>query len=204
MNSRAVQIIKRSVVVVMLVLLSLAIVTGATYLILKDNYHVVVPHKVYRSAQLDAYRLHRVIEADKIKTVLNLRGHNPGKDWYRAEVATSRKLKVLHVDIALSAYHLPAPTTFRHLIKVLDQAPKPMLLHCASGSDRSGMASAMVMLLKGASVKQARQQLDWYYGVTNNNSVGFSVLDHYQKWLQKRRWTSNRERFLKWVKHVNW
>jgi protein tyrosine/serine phosphatase len=46
-----------------------------------ENFHAVVPGELYRSAQLSGSRLERHIQAEGIRTVINLRGPNPGSAW---------------------------------------------------------------------------------------------------------------------------
>src|SRR5215211_1350251 len=53
--------------------------------LVSDNFGVVTPGRVYRSAQMPAGSLARTVREHRIKTVLNLRGANPTQHWYRAE-----------------------------------------------------------------------------------------------------------------------
>jgi protein tyrosine/serine phosphatase len=149
---------------------SLAVATvalaGGVYLAIwhDDNFHAVEPGVVYRSAQMSGARLREAIAAQHIRAVLNLRGPNPGKDWYDAEVAAARADGVPHIDIALSAQHELTPRQLSAVRQALADAPKPLLIHCNGGSDRTGLVSAMYLLSRGAAPAVADEQLAPRYG----------------------------------------
>jgi predicted protein tyrosine phosphatase len=44
------------------------------------------------------------------------------------------------------------------LIETLETAPKPLLMHCRNGVDRSGMASAVAAMLDGQGLEAALRQ----------------------------------------------
>ncbi|MFN3444028.1 MAG: hypothetical protein ACK4Z3_16590, partial [Rhizobium rosettiformans] len=84
---------------------ALALLFGAYVglLILSGNFHEVLPGQFYRSAQLSGERLGAEIDRYGIKTVINLRGENPGKDWYDDEIAATAAHGARHVDFGMSA-----------------------------------------------------------------------------------------------------
>lgn len=112
-------------------------------LIQSGNVHEVAGGQVYRSAQLDAADLRALVAGHGIRAVLNLRGANPGQDWYEAELAASRALGVAHYDLGISARHPPTPAQLAEIVELLRSAPKPLLIHCKAGADRSGLAAAL-------------------------------------------------------------
>ena len=107
------------------------------------NFHTLEEGQVYRSAQLDSNELAQVIAAHDIKSILNLRGSNPGQTWYRDELAIAEERGVTHYDLALSARRRVPPEVMRKLVEIMRTAPKPLLIHCKSGSDRTGLAAAL-------------------------------------------------------------
>jgi protein tyrosine phosphatase (PTP) superfamily phosphohydrolase (DUF442 family) len=130
-----------------------------------QNEGAVLPGELYRSGQLDAPELSTMIGAHGIRTVVNLRGKNPQSEWYIQEVALCRKLGVQHVDVRWSAQHLPPPAEVIKLLDAYRDMPRPILLHCRSGSDRTGLASALYLIdQKHISWQNARQALSWQYG----------------------------------------
>jgi protein tyrosine/serine phosphatase len=113
--------------------------------VLSNNFHVVVPGELYRSAQPDAGFLARVHAEAGIRTVINLRGANPEANWYRQETAEAERLGVRVIDFKMKASRDLTPTQAQSLIEVMRDAPKPLLIHCQSGVDRTGLAAALYL-----------------------------------------------------------
>ncbi|TCR76693.1 tyrosine phosphatase family protein [Rhizobium sp. BK376] len=135
------------------------------YLQVSGNFHQVIPGELYRSGQPSAEDLGAYVQTYGIKTVVNLRGFHPEKAWYRDEVAMSKGLGVTHIDFGISASKdLPAEKAAQ-LVAFMKSAPKPILVHCQSGADRSGLVAALyVHQVAGQSEETARGQLSFYYG----------------------------------------
>lgn len=128
------------------------------------NLHAVEAGQVYRAAQPSGAQIHRVVHDLGIKSVLNLRGPNAGKPWYDEEMQASGDEHLVHFDIALSAQHDLTPEQMQRVLQVLRDAPKPLLIHCNAGSDRTGLASALYLLSKGTPPATAREQLALRFG----------------------------------------
>src|SRR5262249_3120056 len=73
-------------------LLALGAAVGTTYF--GQNWHELIPGRVYRCAQLDPDQLRRAVEQYGIRTVLNLRGCSPASDWYLGESRATHDLDV--------------------------------------------------------------------------------------------------------------
>lgn len=110
------------------------------------NFHTLDEGKAYRSEQLSGEALAWVIDRHAIKTVVNLRGPNPGKPWYVAEAATCQAKNVALVDLPMSSQSLPEPPLLKSIVDTLRTARYPILIHCESGADRSGAVSALYRL----------------------------------------------------------
>ncbi len=183
--------------VVLLIILMLAFLG---FLLLQDNIHTVVSGEVYRSAQLPPSHLRQWAQAHDIRSIINLRGSNPNYRWYQDETYISQVMGIKHYDVRLSSTQKPRPRQLRRLVYLLQNAPKPILLHCEGGADRTGFAAAMFLLLKGRSIAEARHQFSWVYHVRSARSVGKLVLPYYVAWLKKHGFkSSNRAHFLRWV-----
>jgi protein tyrosine/serine phosphatase len=128
------------------------------------NVHVVEAGQVVRSAQLSGAALTEVAHRYGVRSVLNLRGDNAGKPWYDEERRTARDDGLAHVDYGLSAEHDVTPAQLRELLAIIDQAPKPLLIHCNAGADRTGLVSAVYELARGVPLAQASRQLSLHYG----------------------------------------
>lgn len=129
------------------------------------NLHTVVPGELYRSAQPTPERLRRYVADEGIRTVVNLRGSQPGVGWYEDERATLQDLHVAMVDFSMSAETILTPDRARELIATLSTAQKPILIHCLDGADRSGLASVIyASQVAGEDEETAEYQLNPLYG----------------------------------------
>jgi hypothetical protein len=128
-------------------LLLLAAVALATLFVgvrhLAKNRHVVAAGALLRSAQPSAGELSSLLERHDARSVLNLRGARPGAAWYDAELALSARAQVEHVDFELSASRDVPPAQAAELVALMARLPKPLLVHCEGGADRSGLAAAL-------------------------------------------------------------
>lgn len=135
------------------------------YISLTGNFDTLVAGEVYRSAQVFGTDLEDYVAQHGIKSVLNLRGADPNSSWYPAEVAESKRLGLVHADFPMSASIPLSPEQVFALIDVMRSLPKPMLIHCRNGSDRTGLASALYLAaISEADEETAEGQLSLYYG----------------------------------------
>ncbi|MBS0247570.1 MAG: tyrosine-protein phosphatase [Proteobacteria bacterium] len=165
-STRRIQARRILTVCVVVVATALLAVGGwAIFLQLTGNIHTVRPNELYRSAQLDGDDLARVLDEYRIKSVINLRGGNPGDAWYDEELKVTNAHGVQHFDVGIGATSEPEPKVMRRLIGLLRNAPRPILVHCFSGADRSGLAAALYeFLVTGESARTAARQLSFWYG----------------------------------------
>ncbi|OGO89893.1 MAG: hypothetical protein A3F10_02510 [Coxiella sp. RIFCSPHIGHO2_12_FULL_42_15] len=188
----------------LLPLLIIAVIIAIIYAAIRDNFHVVVNNQVYRSAQLPESTLKMLVHLKGIKTIVNLRGANLNEDWYMQEIKTANLLQVKHFDLALKSRKLPNMAELKSLTDIIQTAPKPILLHCLSGSDRTGFASAMSMiLLENAPLEKAEGQFSWRYFVTSDKTIGKQVFTLYQQWLAAYHKKNDKTNFLKWVQSAH-
>jgi protein tyrosine/serine phosphatase len=161
------------------------LLTGLVFLIFHydDNFHVVIASQVYRSAELNHDELIEKIEKYHIQSVINLRGENESDDWYVTESATLNTMHTPLYNVRLSSYELPSKELLLQLIQTIESAPKPTLIHCASGADRTGLASAIVILLANGTIDEAEKQVSWRYGALRPHSAGKLFLIDYKQWL---------------------
>lgn len=135
------------------------------YTLYDDNFHVIVSGQAYRSGQMNAAELTQVIQAYGIKSILNLRGANPGTAWHKAEVETARKWHVVHYDFGFGSGDELSLAKMAGLVKVMRDAPKPILIHCFGGADRSGLAASLYCYtIAGEKPEQAHEQLTIWDG----------------------------------------
>ncbi|AUH32921.1 dual specificity protein phosphatase family protein [Paracoccus tegillarcae] len=135
------------------------------YLKVSGNFHAITPGQAYRAAQMGPEKLVEWTAEHGIASVLNLRGENEGTDWYDAEVATADKLGITHINFRMSASQELTGPEAQQLIQIMRDAPKPMLIHCQAGADRTGLAAALYVAgIEGGSELSAEWQLSPRYG----------------------------------------
>jgi protein tyrosine phosphatase (PTP) superfamily phosphohydrolase (DUF442 family) len=168
------------------------------------NQHELIPGRVYRTAQLSGSGLKQLVERNGIKTVLNLRGFSPGPEapWYADETCASHALSISQEDLTFSANRLPPTTELKRLIEILDRTEYPIAIHCKRGADRTGLASAVVLLLySDAKLDRARRQLWPRYGHFRfgRTAAMDDFFDRYQTWLGSREHAPTL--FREWANH---
>ncbi len=169
-----------------------------------DNFYVVIPDQVYRSAQMDAEDLENVIQERSIKTVVNLRGPST-RSWHTAEKKVCKRLGVTHLDISLHAESRPKPEELRKLAQIVgDRIRRPILFHCKAGMDRAGLASALVALLEQKDAEVARDQLSVRYGHLAFTGAGAMdrLLEEWIAWLETNQKEPTTEALTYWAKNV--
>lgn len=146
-------------------LISTPIGIFAFYLMAGHNFHVVSPGLIYRSAQLDPAGLTRAVQDHGIKSILNLRGVNSESPWYIAEINTAQRLGVQHYDYELTASKELTDAEMDHILALISAAPKPILIHCKSGADRTGLVGALYLYsVEGKSARDADRELTVFCG----------------------------------------
>ncbi len=129
------------------------------------NLHEVVKGEFYRSAQPTGRDIERYAREYGIKSIINLRGGNAQDAWYNEEIATSEKLGITHIDFRMKASRELTNEQALELIALMRDAPKPLLIHCKSGADRSGLAAAFyVAAVAKLGEEPAERQLWIHYG----------------------------------------
>ncbi len=128
-----------------------------------SNFHTVTQGKFYRSAEMDNDELVYYLKTYKIKSLVNLEGKSE-KTWYRDEIDVCKELNINHYNFRMSAVHMVNNDTTDKLINLLKNIPKPILVHCYGGADRSGYVSAIWQYaIEKKDYKTASRQLSWFY-----------------------------------------
>jgi protein tyrosine/serine phosphatase len=129
------------------------------------NLHAVSDGVLYRSAQLSKEQFEAAIREHNLRSILNLRGAHPGEAWYDDEIAAARQAGIRHYDYPMSAKRKLARDQIEPILEIVRNAPKPLLIHCKSGADRSGLVAALFRLsIENASPEEADRQLSLRYG----------------------------------------
>lgn len=156
-------IVKFGVLGLLLIAASVACYVGMVRYL--GNVHVVDEGKLYRSARLERDQLEQVIRRFGIKSILNVRGGASGEPWYENEISLAKNLHLSHFDYGLSADDPVTIDQIDEIVKILRDAPKPILVHCEGGADRSGLVSALFLVeIEKRSADEAVSQLSILYG----------------------------------------
>lgn len=114
--------------------------------VLRRKWHnfEMVSDGVYRSNQPDFERFASYQQMG-IKTVLNLRGEMP-EPFYLFEKEACDALDLTLVTVRMSARKVPRRLVLLDVMRAFETMEKPFLIHCKSGADRTGLASALYLL----------------------------------------------------------
>ncbi len=165
-----------------------------------NNIHQIT-QRVYRTAQLGEQDLEDFIRRTEIKNYINLRGDNPDHSWYNTELDVCARLNVNHHDIKLSAREIPEKKKLIDLVGIiesLERSDKPYAIHCDAGIDRTGFGVALVYILRGHSVEDAKKMaFRWKFGYIKRKKFSqlIKVLDIYASY-------QNQMSFRKWVEYL--
>jgi hypothetical protein len=184
------------------ILLTMAIGGGIWWHIsLNPRFSAVIDHQLFRSAQLSASRLEAVVQTYGIRTIIALLGSENGALWYENEKAVAQRHQIQVLNIGFGSHELPQYNRLNQLVDALLSAPRPILLHCYRGADRSGMASAIALILNNASsLETIEKQFSWRFGVIPySNSIGVIFFDQYNEWLSNTGRHHSRDSFLDWI-----
>lgn len=129
---------------------------------------------VWRSNQPSPWRIHQLAKRG-FHSVISLRGSSADGPWLLEQHACSRSGLELY-SLRLKSRRAPSREQLRELIQLLQHTPRPLLVHCKSGADRSGLAAAVSLLLSDEpDFERARAQLSWRY--LHSRSARSGILD---------------------------
>jgi protein tyrosine/serine phosphatase len=119
------------------------------------NFHWVMPGEIARSSQAYLGFLRNLLKVHGIKGVVNLRGSKPGWRWWNYETRVCAELGIAHRDVRFNSRRLPSRAILLDMLDAFDEAPRPLLVKCSGGQDRTSFASALYLLhTRGWSARQ--------------------------------------------------
>ncbi|SMX43542.1 phosphatase domain-containing protein [Actibacterium lipolyticum] len=149
--------------------------------VLWTNLDEIAPG-VWRSNQPSPKRLARYHKMG-ITNVISLRGDAPHSHFLFEQEACERLGLSLHT-VAISARKLVNKKRMLALLDLFDTVERPFVMHCKSGADRAGLASALYLMhVEGKPVAEAKKQLSLRYLHLKNDSTGILdyMLDQYEQ-----------------------
>ncbi len=148
---------------------------------IKGNFHVITQNRAYRSRQLDKQLLKYYVTEYNIKSIINLRGAEPGKKWYDDELEVCSIYGVTHYDLDMAMDKEPTKEQIETLINFFKTAPKPVFIHCLGGSDRTGLAAVLwKIVMEKEDKRKAAKHMLFFYG-----HMPFGKARILDKWLWK-------------------
>jgi protein tyrosine phosphatase (PTP) superfamily phosphohydrolase (DUF442 family) len=118
------------------------------------NLHEVVPNQVYRSSQPSPAFLATLAREKQIRSVIKLNSEKES-DWSKSEESAASQLGIQFIHVGIGVSELPSRHELIEIVNAVDAAPRPMLIHCKTGADRTGVVSAMARMRDGDSFDKA-------------------------------------------------
>ena len=167
------------------------------------NLGIVDPGRVIRAAQ-PTTQLSQLIKDHHLASILSLRGGSFKDSWYESEVRTAEASGVAFFDYPLNATSRPTRSELLTLIDFFEHCQYPLLIHCKAGADRTGLASALYLLLeKGMPPQEAIGEFTIYHGHVPllGTEHLHEPLDEYAQWLFSKGLAHTPARFREWVRN---
>jgi hypothetical protein len=180
-------------------------VTGAIWtfrgFLLENNYHAVIPGRLYRSARLEPKALDDMIKRLDLRSIVTFNGNNQ-RPWFTAQRLVSQSRGVELHTITLHTGPSPRREALNELIDILRSCQRPVLVQAHRGIDQVGFAAAVDLLLGGSSPAVALEQFDLKYGQFGGpkRSSLAAILLKYQDWLTAHDQSHTPQSFQTWAK----
>lgn len=169
-----------------------------------SNLGIVDVGRVIRSAQ-PTTGLKDMIRDHKLASILNLRGGSP-RDWYYSnEVSVAKESGVDFYDLSMSATKRPKRADLLRLIDVMNRCKYPLLIHCKSGADRTGLATAIYRMV---GLKEPPEKAAEAFTIYHSHVPLFGTqrlhepIDEYAAWLSQNGLPHTPDRFHDWVMNM--
>jgi protein tyrosine phosphatase (PTP) superfamily phosphohydrolase (DUF442 family) len=185
----------------------LLLAVGASLFFLHRGVLIFYPREIspgiYRATQPFEWQLRTWSRAAGLRSVVNLRGPNVNSAWFQKQRRLVDDLGIEQVDLHFETFEYPPLLETRWFLHALDELPRPLLMHCRSGIDRSGWASAIVLLLDGVPLDEAVRELSWRNAhlcrIETCPLHDFFAL--YRNWLDRHGRDHTPETFRAWALH---
>lgn len=167
------------------------------------NFGVVAQGLVYRAAQPEG-NLKGLVEKYEVASILNLRGGGSSDSFYENEVRLASAKGIDFYDYPMNATRRPRRRDLLILIDLFQRCRYPLLIHCKSGSDRTGLASGLYRMVRaGTPPEKALDSFSLYYGhvpLFGPESL-HEPFHEYANWLKSQRLAHSAERLRSWVEN---
>jgi len=156
------------------------------YQFIPKRFGVVVSDKIYRSGQIDKSLIEKVLREHQIREVVDFTGVEPDNPNQAAEAKTCQKLGIATHRFPLKGNGTGDPEAYVQALKVMAEAAsdgRPLLVHCAAGSQRTGAAVAYFrMLIENRPPSEAYREMEKYKWKPRHDQVLAQYInDHMQE-----------------------
>lgn len=154
------------------------------------RFSTVEPGVLYRSGQIHHSWIREVLEDRSIGLVIDLTGKNSDDPDEVAELAAVRELDVDYVRLPLRGDGTGNLAHYETALTLITEARERgirTLVHCAAGSDRTGLAVAFYrMLVQGRSREEALREMERFGFDAAEDVEGTGFLDAHLGELRRR------------------
>lgn len=154
--------------------------------------------KAWRSSQPAPHHV-RALAKKGMRTIINLRGERLcGSYWL--EQGACEQHGVTLINFPIRSRRAPTRDEIRAAGALFDRVEYPMLMHCKSGADRTGLMGVLYLLLKeGVPLEEATRQLSPRYGFFRHTNAGIIHLffEQYREYSLRQPMP-----FAEWVQNV--
>jgi protein tyrosine phosphatase (PTP) superfamily phosphohydrolase (DUF442 family) len=163
------------------------------------NTRHAIASDCYRSSHPMPYQLRAAARAG-VKSVLSLRGDETHIGSNVLEIEACRQLGLNLVHYPIGSRDAPERRQLLRIRELFAELPRPLLIHCKSGADRAGLASAIYLLVeKNQPVEIAERELCfWPHGHVRQAKTG--ILDHFLETFRAHH-LAHGTSFMDWVEH---
>ena len=123
--------------------------TGGEDRFVPKRFGVVVPGRIYRSGQISKWMIEDVLTRHKIQAIIDFTGFDWNDEHQQAELAVAWKHRISVTRFPQSGDGTGDIYNYAQAIKIMQQferEQKPILVHCAAGSQRTGAVVAFYRL----------------------------------------------------------
>jgi protein tyrosine/serine phosphatase len=150
--------LQKPVRVALLIGAAVAIATTAIVLwslVLRDRFvpkrfGVVVPGKLFRSGQISRFLIADVVSHNEIGTIIDLNGLEPDNSDQQAELDIAKAKGIRHMRFPLRGNATGAIDHYAGAVAAIvesEREGRPVLVHCAAGTQRTGACVSFYRLL---------------------------------------------------------
>ena len=169
-------------------------VDHALFRLVWRNWGVVEAGRLYRSNHPLPWQIRAAVRRHGIRTIINLRGHRQDCGADALSRTEAARLGVTLIDAPFESRGAPHRDRIERLVALLPNLREPILIHCKSGADRTGLIAAVWLLLQGRPPAEAMRQLSLRYGHFAAARTG--ILDAFVA-LYAKAWPKP---FLQWLR----